>query len=107
MLITNDLNKFKILLHGKDLILSQTTNFRLNLKAFAFDNFEFKKKKWPLVLHKGREHCGEWRNCSLQVISPFPTVFSKELHWRYIKIRAFVIKTEYLQSDLKTSTQHQ
>ena len=25
----------------------------------------------------GRKHCGKRRNCSLQAISPFPTVFSK------------------------------
>ena len=27
-----------------------------------------------------REHCGKRRNCSLRAISPFPTVFSKDLY---------------------------
>ena len=30
-----------------------------------------------MVLQMGRKHCGKRRNCSLQAISPFPTVFSK------------------------------
>ena len=29
---------------------------------------------------KGRKHCGKRRNCSLRAISPFPTVFSKDLN---------------------------
>ena len=32
-----------------------------------------------------RKHCGKWRNCSLRAISPFPTVFSKDLYCRHIK----------------------
>ena len=34
---------------------------------------------------KGRKHCGKRRNCSLRAISPFPTVFSKDLYYRYVK----------------------
>ena len=30
----------------------------------------------------GRKHYGERCNCSLQAISPFPTVFSKDLYYR-------------------------
>ena len=29
---------------------------------------------------KGGKHCGKRRNCSLRAISPFPTVFSKDLY---------------------------
>ena len=36
----------------------------------------------------GRKHCGKRRNCSLQAISPFPTVFSKDLYCRHVKTRA-------------------
>ena len=35
----------------------------------------------------GRKHCGKRRNCSLRAISPFPTVFSKDLHCRHVKIQ--------------------
>ena len=35
----------------------------------------------------GRKH-GKWRNCSLRAISPFPTVFSKDLYCRHVKTRA-------------------
>ena len=36
----------------------------------------------------GRKHCGKGRNCSLGAISPFPTVFSKDLNCGHIKTRA-------------------
>ena len=32
-----------------------------------------------------RKHCGKKRICSLQAISPFPTVFSEDLHCRHVK----------------------
>ena len=31
------------------------------------------------------KHCGKRRNCSLREISPFPTVFSKDLYDRHVK----------------------
>ena len=34
---------------------------------------------------KGRKHCGKRRNCSLRAISPFPTVFSKDLYSKHVK----------------------
>ena len=40
------------------------------------------------VLQTGRKPCGKRRNCSIGVVSPFPTVFSKELYCRHIKSRA-------------------
>ena len=36
----------------------------------------------------GRKHCAKRRNCSLRAISPFPTVFCKDLNCRHVKIRA-------------------
>ena len=36
----------------------------------------------------GRKHCGKRRNCSLRAISPFPTVFSKDMYCRQVKTRA-------------------
>ena len=35
----------------------------------------------------GRKHYGKRRNCSLRSISPFPTVFSRDLNGRHVKIR--------------------
>ena len=31
--------------------------------------------------------CGKWRNFLLQAISPFPTVFSKDLYCRHVKTK--------------------
>ena len=31
------------------------------------------------------KHCGKNRNCSLRAISPFPTVFSKDLYYGNVK----------------------
>ena len=36
----------------------------------------------------GRKHCWKRRNCSLRAISPFPTLFSKDLYCRNVKTRA-------------------
>ena len=44
--------------------------------------------KWQKVLQTGRKHCGKKRNCSLRAISPFPTVFSKDLYCRPVKTMA-------------------
>ena len=35
----------------------------------------------------GRKHCGKRRNYSLGTVSPFPTVFSKDLYCRHVKTR--------------------
>ena len=45
------------------------------------------------VFQEGREHCGKRRNCSLRAISPFPTVFSKDLYGRRLKTRACLGKS--------------
>ena len=45
-------------------------------------------KKLQKVLQMDRKHCGKRRNCSLRAISPFLTVFSKDLYRRHVKTRA-------------------
>ena len=58
------------------------------LKDFADDNFRFDEncrkfsKRIENTLGKGEIACDEQ-------ISPFPTVFSKDLYSRYVKTRAF------------------
>ena len=55
--------------------------------------------KWEQVLLQGRKHWGKRRNCSLRAISPFPTVFSKDLYCRHVKTRAcFGVKAARNQS---------
>ena len=44
--------------------------------------------KWQKAVQTGKKHCGKRRNCSLRAISPFPTVFSKDLYCRHLKTRA-------------------
>ena len=62
-----------------DLTLSQTTNFGLfQSERVCRRQFQF-WWKWQKNPQKGRKHCGKRRNCSLGAISPFPTLFSKEL----------------------------
>ena len=48
------------------------------LKKFADDNFKLDEKLQKVIQTSGK-YCGKRRNCSLQAISPFPTVFSKGL----------------------------
>ena len=74
------LDQSKIISFGKELTLSQTKTLDLSkLKKFANDNFKF-EKKWQKVFQKGRKHFfGKMRNCSVQAISRFPTLFSKDL----------------------------
>ena len=70
------------------LTLSQATNFRLfQTERVCRRQFQI-PQKWQKALQTGRKHCGKRSNCSLQAISPFPTVFSKELCFRHIKTRA-------------------
>ena len=44
------------------------------------------------VIQRTRKLCGKRRNCSLRAISPFPTVFSKDLYCRHVKSRACLEK---------------
>ena len=52
-----------------------------NLKEFANFRFDETDKKFS----KRVENCVKRKNCSLQVISPFPTVFSKDSFCRHVK----------------------
>ena len=70
------------------LTLSQTTNFRL-FQSWRVCRRQFQICwKWQKALKMGRKHCGKRRNCSLRAISPFPTVFSKDLYCKHVKTRA-------------------
>ena len=70
------------------LTLSQTTNFRpFQTERGSRRQFQI-WWKWKKVIEMGGKHCGKRRNCSLRAISPFPTVFSKELYCRHVKTRA-------------------
>ena len=70
------------------LTLSQTTNFRLfQTERVCRRQFQI-WRKWQKAIPMGRKHCGKRRNCSLRAISPFPTVFSKDLYCRHVKTRA-------------------
>ena len=69
------------------LTLSQTVIFRLfQNEEFADDNFEFDENSEKFS--KSLENTGKRRNCLLRSISPFSTVFSKDLHCRHVKTRA-------------------
>ena len=49
-----------------------------------------------------RKHYGKMKNCSLQAISPFSSVFSKNLNCRHVKTRACLGKDSeynYLRND--------
>ena len=41
---------------------------------------------------KKKKHSGKRRNCSSRAISPFPTVFSKDLNCRHVKARDYLEK---------------
>ena len=58
------------------------------LKAFA-DNLKFDENGRNFSKQVFWKHCVKRRNCSLRAISPFPTVFSKDLYCRYVKNQGF------------------
>ena len=59
------MDQSNILSFGKDLTLSQMTNFRLfQIESVADNNFKF-DENGKSVLQMGRKHCGKRRNCSL------------------------------------------
>ena len=51
------------------------------VKEFADNNFKF-DENGRKFFKTGRKHCRKRRNCLLRAISPFPTVFSKDLYCR-------------------------
>ena len=72
--------------------LSQMTNFRLfQTERDCRQQFKFDENREELS-KKVRKHCEKRRNCSLGAISPFPTMFSKELYSRDVKTRAYLGK---------------
>ena len=70
------------------LTLSQTTNFRLfQTERVCRRQFQI-WWKWQKALEMGRKHCGKKEKLLIWAISPFPTVFSKDLYCRHVKTRA-------------------
>ena len=68
------------------LALSQTTNFRrFQTERGCRTQFQRGLQKGQTVLLTGRKHCGKRSNCLLQTISPFPTMFSKDVYCRHKK----------------------
>ena len=66
-------------LHLSPLNFSQTTNIRLFKIARLCRRQNFKlDENGRKFFKQEKKHCGNRRNCSLRVISPFLTVFSKE-----------------------------
>ena len=57
------------------------------MEEFAGDLIEF-WWKWEKVIQNGRKHCGKRRNLLLWEISPFTTVFWKDLFYRDMETRA-------------------
>ena len=57
------------------------------LKEFADDNFEL-NENGRKISKMSRKHLGKRRNCSLRAISPFLTLFSKDLYGRHAETRA-------------------
>ena len=56
------------------------------LKEFTGENLRINENGRE-VLQMIRKHCGKRKNCSLQAISLFPTVVSKDLSCRQVKTR--------------------
>ena len=72
---------------GWILTLYQTSKFRpFQIQSVCRRQFSI-WWKWQKVLQMVRKHCVKRRNCSLRAISPFPTVFSKDLYCRHVKIQ--------------------
>ena len=81
---------FKVL---KLIILDQGNPFT-NDKIWTFPNWKNLQATISNLMKNGRKlskwlkTLWEMRNCSSRAISPFPTVFSKNLHCRQVKTRA-------------------
>ena len=83
------------------LTLSQTTIFRRFQTKRICRHFQI-RCKWYKLFQMSRKHRGKRRNCSLRAISPFPTVFSKDLYCRHVKTRACFGKTLLNKTTLTT-----
>ena len=70
-------------LFGNELTPSQTTNFTLyQIERFCRRQNEFNEN--GRKLSKRIENTGKRRNCLLWAISPFPTLFSKDIYCRHL-----------------------
>ena len=58
----------------------------IKLKVLADDNFKF-DENWQKVLQRGRKQYEKKRKCKSSAISPFPTVFLKDLYYRHVDTR--------------------
>ena len=74
------------------LSLSQTTNFTL-CQTESFQTTISDLKKWKNILRKGKKTVGKKGKLLAKAISPFSTVFSKDLYCRYFKTRACLGKS--------------
>ena len=71
-------SKFKVLADD-NLTFFQMTNFGLfQTERVCRQQYQI-ERKWQKVLQTGRKHCGKRRNFLSRAISPFLTVFSKDL----------------------------
>ena len=72
---------------------SQRRNFRLfKTERVCWWHFQIWWKQQK-VFQIGRKHRWKRKNCLLQAISPFSTVFSKDLYCKYMKTRAYLRKS--------------
>ena len=78
--------------HFYSLTLSKTTIFCLLQTETVCRRQFLSWWIWQRVLQTSRKHCGKRSNCSLRAISPFLTVFSKDVHGRHVKSRTCLRK---------------
>ena len=91
-----NLDQFQILSSCNGLTLSQKTNLDSSkLKESADNNFKYDEydESGRMFSKRVENTVGKRRNYSLRAISPFPTVFSKDLLLRQVKTRACLGKS--------------
>ena len=91
---------------GPILTLCQTTNFRLFQTDRVCRRQSQFRSKWRKVLQIGRKHCVKRINCSLRVIYPLSTVFSKDFYRRHVKNRACLGKGSMYSAAWVTYMRH-
>ena len=72
-------------------------------KEFAKENYKYDEngRKFSICVEK---QCGKRRNCSSRAISPFPTVFSKDLYCRHVKTQLVWERVKSLNSEKENTT---
>ena len=73
-------------LPGSQCFIALSQRQILELKEFADNNFKLDEN--GRVPQEGRKRFWKRRNCLLIAISPFPTMFSKDLYCRLVRTRA-------------------